>query len=31
MGGTKSVDDDELPATAEFDYVRFFESSAPNK
>jgi beta-glucanase (GH16 family) len=31
IGGTKSVDDDELPATAEFDYIRFFESSAPNE
>ena len=26
-GGTKSVADDALPATAEFEYVRFFEKS----
>ena len=26
LGGTKAVDDDKLPATAEFDYVRFFKS-----
>jgi beta-glucanase (GH16 family) len=24
LGGTKEVDDSKLPATAEFDYVRFF-------
>jgi beta-glucanase (GH16 family) len=26
LGGTKFVDNSKLPATAEFDYVRFFES-----
>ncbi len=30
LGNTKTVDADRLPATAEFDYVRFFESS-PSK
>ncbi len=28
-GGAKTVDESKLPATAEFDYVRFFEKSAP--
>ena len=29
LGGTYSVDGSKLPATAEFDYVRYFQSNAP--
>ncbi len=29
LGGTKNVDDEKLPAAAEYDYVRFFEPLAP--
>jgi len=31
LGGTRYVDDSKLPATAEFDYVRFFESTTPKQ
>jgi len=31
LGHTSFVDDTKLPATAEFDYVRFFESAAPKQ
>jgi len=31
LGGTKYVDNNQLPATAQFDYVRFFQNAAPQK
>ena len=29
LGGTKAVDDSQLPAVAEFDYVRYFAPADP--
>ncbi len=31
LGGTKAVDDSQLPAVAEFDYVRYFTKSVPQE
>ncbi len=31
LGGTKHIDDKQLPATAEFDYVRYFAPAGGRK